>query len=131
MKYFIQEQNKRESGGTEASMSILRRSLYICLMYATAAIIAGAQPVDQKIDLKTEYAKTLLELSNTIVGQQITNRTDTNFGAISCIHCNVFHTRAAESVFPLYVSYTITHDKKYLHAAISVANWLIRQQFPD
>jgi hypothetical protein len=99
------------------------------LLVGTAILFAQSQP--KTADLKAEYAKTLIELSKTIVAQQVREPADPNFGAIRCIHCNVYHTRAAESVFPLYVSYTITHDKKYLKAAIDVADWLIRQQFPD
>ena len=108
-------------------------SRFLCLggLIAAGTILALAQNSSEKIDLKSEYAKTLVELSTTIVTQQVTEAADTNFGAIRCLHCTVFHTRAAESVFPLYVSYTITHDRKFLTAAINAANWLVRQQFPD
>jgi hypothetical protein len=108
-----------------------RSLLCVCGLLLTATTLLISQSSGGRIDLKAEYAKTIIELSNTIVSQQVKEPTDSNFGAIRCVHCSVFHTRAAESVFPLYVSYTITHDKKYLQAAINVANWLIRQQFPD
>lgn len=101
-----------------------------CLFFASTIFLYGQDP-SRKIDLKAEYAKTLIELSNTILSQQVNEPAESNFGAITCLHCDVYHTRAAESVFPLYVSYTITHDKKYLKAAIDVGNWLIKQQFPD
>ena len=93
--------------------------------------ILMSQPQSQNVDLKAEYAKTLIELSNTIVSQQVKGSADSNFGAIRCIHCSVYHTRSAESVFPLYVSYTITKDNQYLKAAVNTGNWLIRQQLPD
>jgi hypothetical protein len=131
MKYLSRYHNKHMTGEAEVARRILRRTLCFCILCAAAVMSANAQPVNGKVDLRAEYAQTLVELSNTIVDQQVFDRADTNFGAIACIHCNVYHTRAAESVFPLYVSYTITHDKKYLNAAINAGNWLIRQQFPD
>ena len=96
-------------------------------MVLAAASILRAQGT-AAINLKAEYAKTLVELSNTMVALQVTDNRDVNFGAIRCPHCNVYHTRAAESVYPLFVSYTITHDEKYLRAAINTAHWLLRQQ---
>ena len=62
---------------------------------------------------------------------RLTNKTDPNYGAIKCAHCDVLHTRAAESVFPFTVAYKITGDRKYLNAAINVGNWLIKQQEED
>ena len=105
--------------------------MFLSGLLLAAKTLTIAQSSSETIDLKAEYAKTLVELSNTIVSQQVTDPADSNFGAIRCVRCSVFHTRAAESVFPLYVSYTITHDKKFLKAAIDAGNWLIRQQFPD
>lgn len=107
------------------------RSLRLGGLILAGMILLNGLTQTAKVDLKAEYAKTLIDLSNTIVDQQVKEPADTNFGAIGCLHCNVYHTRAAESVFPLYVSYSITHDKNYLKAAINVGNWLIRQQIPD
>ena len=99
------------------------------MFLGTTLLIAQTHSV--VFDLRAEYAKTLIDLSNTIVSQQVTDMADANFGSIQCVHCNVYHTRAAESVFPLFVSYKITHDKKYLKSAIDVGNWLIKQQLSD
>ena len=107
------------------------RSLRLGGLILVGTTLLIAQTHTGKVDLRAEYAKTLIELSNTILDQQVKEQADTNFGAIQCLHCNVYHTRAAESVFPLFVSYSITHDKEYLHAAINTGNWLIRQQLPD
>lgn len=105
------------------------RLLEMVVLVATAT--AWTQDNGKSIPLRSEYAKTLVELSNTLAGLQIVGRADSGYGAIRCIHCGVLHTRASESVFPLFVSYTITHDKKFLEAAKATASWLFRQQEPD
>ncbi|MFA7289237.1 MAG: hypothetical protein WC055_10220 [Melioribacteraceae bacterium] len=81
-----------------------------------------------EVNLKSEFRNTLIELSDRIITNQIIDVNDKNFGAIKCPHCNVLHTRAAESVYPLFITYQITKDKKYLYAAISLADWLFDQQ---
>jgi len=93
--------------------------------------IVSAQEKGTRISLRAEYSKTLIELCNTIVELQVKEPTDSNCGAIQCLHCSVYHTRASESVYPLFVSFTITGDKKYLEAAKSTASWLFRQQEKD
>lgn len=40
----------------------------------------------------------------------------------------MYHTRAAETVYPFTFEYHKTGNKAYLEAAINVGNWLIRQQ---
>jgi hypothetical protein len=83
------------------------------------------------VNLKKEYAKTLLILSDELRSRQIINKSDVNFGAISCAQCNVLHTRAGEAMFPLIVTYKITGDDSYLTSALNLADWLINQQQDD
>jgi hypothetical protein len=116
---------------TNMSVRFVHSGAFLIGLLLMATTILIAQPRGESVDLRAEYAKTVIELSNTIVGQQVKETADSNFGAIRCVHCDVYHTRAAESVFPLYVSYTITQDKKYLKAAIDVGNWLTKQQLAD
>lgn len=87
--------------------------------------------ISQEVNPKKEYSQTLLVLSNALQKIQILEKKNQNYGAIQCRHCDVLHTRAAESVFPFAVSYKITGDKKYLRSATAVGNWLIRQQEND
>ncbi len=61
----------------------------------------------------------------------MTNNTNPNFGGIWCEHCHVWHTRAAEAVFPFTVMYLITKDKRYFAAAKNAVAWLIQQQQPN
>jgi hypothetical protein len=66
-----------------------------------------------------------------LVNLQISQEKDNDCGAIKCPSCNVLHTRAAEAVYPLAVAFQQTGNSKYLVAAKSLGNWLIRQQWPD
>ena len=61
---------------------------------------------------------------------QISDPSSLDFWAIRCDFCHVYHTRAAEAVYPFAVVYEQTGDKKYLSAAVRLGNWLIRQQLP-
>ncbi len=56
---------------------------------------------------------------------------DANGGALFCSSCCVYHTRAAEAVFPMALLYQETGEKRYLAAAVQLGNWLIRQQLAD
>jgi hypothetical protein len=82
-------------------------------------------------NLKKEFSKTLLELTGEIKSRQIINISDINFGAIACSNCNVLHTRAAEAMYPLIVTYKITGDDNYLRSAFNLTDWLIKQQQVD
>ena len=90
----------------------------------------GIAQTTEKISLKSECYKTLTVLSKSLLDLQIQDRSDSNYGAIKCPECNVFHTRAAEAVYPFAVLYKHTKEKKYLKAGIDLGNWLIRQQKP-
>ncbi|TDE15212.1 hypothetical protein [Dyadobacter psychrotolerans] len=91
----------------------------------------SVEAVCQPIQIKKEYASTLLELTNTLYDLQIDQPTHTDCGALACKNCNVLHTRAAESVYPFAVAYRISGQKRYLKAAKNAAFWLIRQQQAD
>lgn len=101
------------------------------LLTALSICSLSAQSGRVGIPLRSEYAKTLLELCNTVEGLQIKDPADQDNGAIRCTHCNVLHTRASESVFPLWVAFAISKETKYLNAAKRTAAWLIKQQQPD
>ncbi|WP_315824217.1 hypothetical protein [Paraflavitalea speifideaquila] len=86
--------------------------------------IAGAQV----LDLKKAYGTTLLQLTETLLERQVKEEQAPTCGAIACKACNVWHTRAGESVYPFSVAYGITGEARYLQAAKNAAAWLIRQQ---
>lgn len=97
------------------------------IFFISVAFISTGQ--SQKVNIKTEYAETLMQLTNALVKRQVISGIDA--GAIQCEHCHVLHTRAAEAMYPFAVVYGIKKDKHYLEAAKSAANWLMRQQQPD
>ncbi|UCD37219.1 MAG: hypothetical protein JSW54_10330, partial [Fidelibacterota bacterium] len=84
----------------------------------------------ERVDLQAECSETLILLVDRLVELQVTDLVDPDFGALTCPGCNVYHTRAAEAVYPFTVTYQHTGDPSYLRAAIHLGNWLIRQQQP-
>jgi hypothetical protein len=81
--------------------------------------------------LKNSLYNVLSELNSSLVSLQNTDQTHPDFGGLWCRHCKLYHTRAAEAVYPLAYLYSNTKEKRYLDASIALGNWLIRQQFPD
>lgn len=85
----------------------------------------------QTIPLKKEYAHTLVALADALLKRQEADAGNANQGGIWCAHCRVWHTRAAESVYPFAVAYSISKEERYLKAARAAAGWLIKQQQPN
>ena len=91
------------------------------------AVPAGAQ----ELSPKKEYAATLVALTNALLERQAADSAGNNAGGIWCAHCKVWHTRAAEAVYPFAITADITGDTRYVQAAKRVADWLFRQQQAD
>ncbi|ODS73353.1 MAG: hypothetical protein ABS46_20275 [Cytophagaceae bacterium SCN 52-12] len=91
------------------------------------AIAAHGQPLAPK----KAYASTLLELTDKLLALQKGRETGADCGALTCTHCHVLHTRAAEAVYPFAVAYRVTGRPQYLLGAKHAAEWLIRQQEKD
>ncbi|HFA49117.1 MAG TPA: hypothetical protein ENJ95_08875 [Bacteroidetes bacterium] len=92
------------------------------------------EPSNQTASIKEESLKTLYLLADALIALQIKEKSDPGFGAIYCKDCHeekIYHTRAAEAVFPFAVAYKHSGDRTYLQAAIYLGNWLIKQQLPD
>ncbi len=87
--------------------------------------------VKHKVSLRDECMATLSVLCEALYRLQITEIQHPGFGAIRCPACQVFHTRAAEAVYPFAVLFKNTQDPKYAEAARRLGNWLIRQQLAD
>ncbi|WP_217603022.1 hypothetical protein [Chitinophaga sp. GbtcB8] len=103
------------------------------LIYLLLAVLPGiAVPASaQELSPKKEYAATLLTLTNALLERQATDSAGSNAGGIWCAHCKVWHTRAAEAVYPFAISAGITGDARYVQAAKRAADWLFRQQQAD
>lgn len=82
----------------------------------------------QTVNLRKEYSETLLKLTDVLLAHQVRDKQHKDFGAIKCDYDGVLHTRASEAVYPFAQAYQISRDPKYLTAAISTGNWLIKQQ---
>ncbi|UCH10037.1 MAG: hypothetical protein JSU61_12660 [Fidelibacterota bacterium] len=104
--------------------SILATSALLIL--AIGSCRESAEPVD----LRAECSETLRQLVDRLVEVQVTDPANPDYGALTCPRCNVYHTRAAEAVYPFAVTYQQTGDPGYLQAAVLLGNWLIRQQQP-
>lgn len=98
------------------------------LSIALFAVAVSSTGRAQNADLKKEYAETLIKLADVLLQHQLKDKKIPGFGALKCDYDQVWHTRAAETVYPFALSYKITGKQKYLDAAIRTGNWLIRQQ---
>ena len=106
----------------------MRSRLVLTIIAMVCTIHQSRVTLAQSVNVKGEYAATLLELTDALVQRQIADEKDAHSGAIRCTHCNVLHTRAAEAVYPFAVAHKITKHEKFLHASINIGNWLIKQQ---
>ena len=104
---------------------------YILILISAVLLVTCADKHTQEISLKEESLETLSIFANALIKLQINDATDENFGALKCHHCNVLHTRAGEALYPFTVCYKLTGNKRYLSSAISLGNWLIKQQLKE
>ncbi len=117
---------------------MLRHFLLLCVLTATTWPRPGsvaplsASPADTpRANTSQLYEATLRTLCDALLTLQVRDTTDSNFGAIYDPACKVFHTRAAEAVYPLAVLWQRTREDRYLRSAVALGNWLLRQQNPD
>lgn len=71
------------------------------------------------------------QLCTALVQRQVVDPNSPSYGAVYCAACRCYHTRAAEAVFPLAFCYRHLGDETWLHAALSLGTWLVKQQEPD
>lgn len=102
----------------------MHRTIVAIVLFVLWGQYAGAQ----MLNLKKEYSTTLLQLTEVLLKLQVQEQGDAHFGAIACRSCNVWHTRAAEAVYPFSAAYTITGEDRFLQAAKNAGAWLIKQQ---
>ena len=79
-----------------------------------------------------EHAKPLMmRLNEQVVRQQNNDRQSADYGGVWCPGCGLYHTRAAEALFPLAYEYEITGNKERLRQSVRLGNWLVAQQQPN
>ena len=102
---------------------------YHIILYFSILIIpyinAGELPVDT---VSTHATRILSNLNAALLRHVQQDKHSPDYGAITCPQCKLYHTRAAEAVYPFAFEYKQTGNKTYLNAAINIGNWLIRQQ---
>ena len=107
-------------------MTKIRYCIILCLLIVPAlSINAGNAPIDT---LSTHATRILNNLNSALLRHIQNDKHSSDYGAITCPQCHIYHTRAAEAVYPFAFEFQQTANKTYLKAAINVGNWLIKQQ---
>ncbi len=101
------------------------------LLIVFSIFILTSFQIGRSISLKKECKKSLIILADDLINIQNQNTSDQNYGALYCKACADYHTRASESVLPFAVAYKESGNEKYLKAALSTADWLIKKQNED
>jgi len=83
--------------------------------------------------IDSNYKTTLQTLCDALLSTQITDKANTNYGALVCQSTNPddhpIHSRCAEAVYPFAVLYKLdTTRTKYRDAAVILGNWLSKIQ---
>ena len=95
-----------------------------------AAIVAAAGSSPAQTFRETAFPL-LQRLNECVVSYQNTDRACGEYGGIICPGENLYHTRAAEAMFPLAYEYSQTGNGERLEQTLSLAGWLIAQQEDD
>lgn len=105
----------------------MKKLIYCLTLFIIISHNANAQyiPVDT---LSTHATRILMQLNSALLSYVQQDKHSPDYGAITCPKCNLYHTRAAEAVYPFAFEYKQTGNKTFLKAAINVGNWLIKQQ---
>lgn len=110
----------------------MRRIIIISFTFLLVlATLYSCKKRKSEVLLKPSFAFMLKKLDSTLFSLQNIEELSPDYGAVWCNHCNLYHTRAAEAVYPFAYEYRITGDIKSRDAAIKLGNWLIRQQEND
>ena len=74
-----------------------------------------------KIDedtLSTHAMRILKQLNSALLCYVQNNTHSPDYGAITCPRCKLYHTRAAEAVYPFAFEYSQTGNETFLKAAL-------------
>lgn len=103
--------------------------VWFALMCLCLLFCIGIEAKNGKVDTLSSHTMPMLQTLNASLLNYINHdKKSPDYGAIDCPHCKLYHTRAAEAVYPFAFEFEKTKNKTYLKAAIDVGNWLIRQQ---
>lgn len=95
-------------------------------------LLSGLSSQEIKTDTLSVHAMRMLsELNASVLKFVNQDKNSPDYGGVYCSYCKLYHTRAAEIVYPFAFEYHKTGNKIYLKAAVFAGNWLIRQQQDD
>lgn len=100
---------------------LIRYTLAVSLFFAVTCVVAQQRFGSNAKELMTA-------LNKSVVGLQNADKSSADYGGVWCSGCGLYHTRAAEALFPLAYEYSLSGDKQRLGQAIALGNWLIGQQ---
>lgn len=106
----------------------MKRLIYCSILFLGIighCINAQNMPTDT---LSIHATRILAQLNSALLRYVQQDKHSPDYGAITCPQCKLYHTRAAEAVYPFAFEYKQTGNKTFLKAAINVGNWLIKQQ---
>ncbi|MDR1089822.1 MAG: hypothetical protein LBL79_01995 [Prevotella sp.] len=107
----------------------MRRLKPVLLLVFFTFFTSGISAQEIKTDTLSVHAMRMLsELNASVMRYVSQDKESPDYGAVNCPHCKLYHTRAAEIVYPFAFEYSKTKNKEYLKAAINVGNRLIKQQ---
>ena len=96
---------------------------------AVTIILGLALSVSLNAGVLYDKAFPLLQrLNSIIVSYQCSDKSNEEYGAIYCPGECLYHTRAAEAIWPLAYEYSVTGDDKRLEQALILADWLFSVQ---
>ena len=100
----------------------------LVLFFAHSIIYAQDMDVDT---ISTHAFRILSKLNGALIQHIQQDKQNSDYGGILCPHCLIYHTRAAEAVYPLSYEYQQTQNSALREIAINLGNWLIKQQETD
>jgi hypothetical protein len=126
----------REAQPPPVSCPSKRLPSFILALAAVLALQAvSLAKAGEPVTLQDRYLQVLELLCNQLIGTQITDPDDLDYGALVSPSTNPQHnprhSRAAEAVYPLAVMYKHSRDGRHKNAAILLGNWLISIQQED
>lgn len=109
----------------------MRKGLNYFTLFAMFSFFFFASCGTRKAEMKPAFLATLSRLDSTLLTLQNRQEGEADYGALWCPRCKLYHSRAAEALYPFSYQYSLSGDTLYRDAAIRLASWLIRQQEED
>lgn len=100
-------------------------------MKIALAILVSALVSTGHVSFRETAFPVLQRLNEIVVSFQNTDPADSEYGGITCPGENLYHTRAAEAMFPLACEYSLAGNAERLGQALKLADWLMKYQRAD